>query len=207
MNNFRPLSPDFTADDLWTADPASVANWEKLHTGGGVTIVKRDPNGKESARYPGTVTSDPAIGPWRTLTATWTMPDVTQGGLTIATGDTLHELFSCEHPFNAFGVMSPAGEFKGWYANVTWPAFLQESPDGLVLTWQDLVLDIIVLPSGQIVHLDDDELADSRIPHDFPQLANAIIAVRDHLTTLAPASLPPFTVQFQSKQSKHFRQT
>ncbi|MGI8482679.1 MAG: DUF402 domain-containing protein [Thermomicrobiales bacterium] len=201
MNNFRPLSADLTSADLWTADPESVANWEKLHTGGAVTIVKRDAYGNESARYPGTVASDPAIGPWRTLSATWTMPDVTQGELTIATGDILHERFSCEHPFNAFGVMSPAGEFKGWYANVTWPAFLEESPEGLVLTWQDLVLDIIALPSGYIVQLDDDELADSPIPYDFPSLATAIITVRDHLVIAATAALFPFVIPAHETES------
>lgn len=193
MTNRRPLSSDLTAADLWTPDPGTVAIWDKLQPGVTVTIVKRDPDGNESARYQGTVASEPTSGPWRALIATWTMRDVRQGGLTIATGDTLHERFSCEHPLNAFGVVSPAGEFKGWYANVTWPTFLEESLDGLVLIWQDLVLDIIVLPDGRIVHLDDDELAESVISRDFPVLTQAIATTRDHLVTLATASLSPFT--------------
>ena len=194
MTNRRPLSSELTSADLWTPDSGSVAIWNKLQPGAPITIVKRDQDGNEAARYSGTVASEPMSGPWRTLIATWTMPDVTQGGLTIATGDTLHERFSCEHPFNSFGIVSPSGEFKGWYANITWPTSLKESPDGLVLTWQDLMLDIIALPGGHIVHLDDDELAASPISQDFPALANAIVEARDHLVTLAAARLQPFVM-------------
>lgn len=193
MSNRRPLSSELTSADLWTPDPGTVAIWDKLQPGIAVTIVKRDLDGNESARYPGTVASESTSGPWRTLIATWTMHDVEQGGLTIATGDTLHERFSREYPFNAFGVVSPTEDFKGWYANVTLPTFLEESPDGLVLIWQDLVLDIVVLPDGRIAHLDDDELAGSLISRDCLALKSAIITVRDHLVSLAAASLSPFT--------------
>ena len=171
--------------------------------------VDPDGNGSRSLSRHQTA-SHPEVGPGgraRRRSQPGRCPTSPRGELTIATGDTLHERFSCEHPFNAFGVMSPAGDLKGWYANVTWPTFLEATPDGLVLTWQDLVLDIIALPNGHIAHLDDDELAESPIPRAFPLLASAIIATRDHLTTLATSSLPPFTKPSGSTPSKHSTQT
>ncbi len=184
------------AADLWAPDAGTMAIWNQLQPGTEVIIVKRDLDGVEAARYPGTVTvfpGDTIDGPWRTLVATWTMHDVAQGDLTFVTGDTLYERFSWEHPFNAFGVESSSGMFRGWYANVTWPTFLEETPDGLVLTWQDLVLDLIVLPGGRLIYLDEDELEDSPITQDDPDLAQTIVSIRDHLAGLARRNIPPFT--------------
>jgi len=186
------LGPDRFHSNLWSPDPGTLALWERLRPGVSVTIVKRDPHGVETARYPGTVSNDPVASPWRTLIATWTMHEVWQGELAFTPGDTLHECFSPKHPFNAFAVTSPAGLLKGWYANVTWPTLLEESADGLVLIWRDLILDIVVLPTGSVTFLDEHEMTGSGIEREDPDLARAIVAARDHLADLATRDQPPF---------------
>ncbi|MGN6031565.1 MAG: DUF402 domain-containing protein [Thermomicrobiales bacterium] len=190
---FRPFP---TADDpamLWTPDPESVALWDALVPGVAVTVVKRRIDGSEAARYPATVGECDLPGPWRTLLATWVLPETIQGSLTFTPGDTLHERFSPEHPFDTFGVVSPGGHFKGWYANVTWPAFLERTGEGLELTWQDLYLDL-VLTDDAVDILDEDELDASPLPATCPALTDAIRTAIDTMRKLARVNDAPFMV-------------
>jgi len=183
-----------TADDpamLWTPDPESVALWDELVPGVAVTVVKRRIDGSEAARYPAIVGEGGLPGPWRTLLATWVLPETVQGSLTFSPGDSLHERFSPEHPFDTFGVVAPDGRFKGWYANVTWPAFLERTDAGLELTWQDLYLDL-VLTDEAVDILDEDELAASPLPSSCPALTEAIHAAIETMLNLARTNDTPF---------------
>lgn len=189
---FRPYPADDDPSALWTPDAGSVALWHELVPGTDVTIVKRRIDGSEAARYPARVAHDPSPAPWRTLIATWVLPETTQGTLTFSPGDILHERFSPEHPYDAFGAVSPDGRFKGWYANVTWPAFLERTPDGLELTWQDLYLDLVVTDDDVSV-LDEDELAAAPLAASHPRLVDGINGVLDDLLNLALVHRPPFT--------------
>lgn len=183
---------DSPGTGLWETDPGTITLWDRLQPGVSITIVKCDARGVETARYPGVVSPYPVASPWCALMATWTMREVLQGGLAFIPGDTLHEYFSAEHPYNAFAVSTPARELRGWYANVAWPTRLTETSDGLVLTWQDLILDIVVLPNGSIAFLDEHELAGSELEQEHPELVRAIVAARDHLAGLASRWEPPF---------------
>lgn len=189
---FRPYPATDDPSALWTPDPESVGLWHELVSGTEVTIVKRRIDGSEAARYPARVAEDDVPAPWRTLIATWLLPETTQGTLTFSPGDTLHERFSPEHPFDAFGAVSPDKHFKGWYANVTWPAFLERTPDGLELTWQDLYLDLVVTDDGVSV-LDEDELAAAPLAASHPRLVEGINGVLDDLLNLALVDEAPFT--------------
>ena len=177
---------------LWRPDAPTLALWDDLRPGRAVTIVKQDLNGVETARYPGTVIGDADTGSWRTMEAHWTMKDVTEGGLTFATGDMLHERFSPRHPFNAFAVTDPAGAFKGWYANVTWPALLRQERDELILTWRDLVLDVVILPDGTITCLDEEEFDLAQSQFESTGFADEVRAIRDRIIALANTGSPPF---------------
>ena len=188
-----PASDDPAA--LWRPDPETLALWESLVPGTTVTVVKRRIDGDEAARYPAIVVDDGTPAPWRTLLARWVLPETTQGSLTFTPGDMLYERFSPEHPFDTFGVVS-AGErqrFKGWYANVTWPAFLERTEDGLELTWQDLYLDL-VLTADAVDVLDQDELEASRLNEERPLLAEAVRDALDTMLNLALNDAAPFTV-------------
>lgn len=166
------------------------ALWDELAPGDVVTVVKRDHGDLETARYQGTVVRSPLPSPWITVRAPWVLPDTDQGGLVLATGDTLDEHFSPEHPFNAFAVISPEGELKGWYANVTEPARLERVGDELVLTWIDLILDLVRFTDGTISTLDGDEFEVAM--KDDPFRRAMIFAAGTELKEAALAGEVPF---------------
>ena len=139
---------------------------------------------REPVRYAARVVDSPIAAPWVETEATWTMGPANVSGLIFERGDPLREFFSPRHPFNAFGVYAPDGTFKGWYGNVTRTTRLREEGDTLVLTWPDLVLDLVVLPDGTSVDLDDDELAESGIADHEPELTRQMLAARDELRRL-----------------------
>lgn len=187
----RPAPATDDPAALWTPDPDSAACWDDLTPGATVTVVKRTIDGTEAARYPAVVLDDASAAPWRTLRATWVLPETRQGTLVFSPGDVLFERFSPFHPYNTFGVVSPEGDFKGWYANVTWPAFLEHTDAGLELTWQDLYLDLVCTRESIDV-LDEDELDASSLPEEQPLLAKAIRDVIATMIALARDGDPPF---------------
>ncbi|MBA2247440.1 MAG: DUF402 domain-containing protein [Chloroflexia bacterium] len=155
-----------------------------------MTVVKRAPDGSEVARYAAHVVPTIAPAPWIEVEAIWTQRTVDVAALVFAPGDILREFFSPVHPFNAFALRSVAGPFKGWYGNVTFPAFLDGSAPALTLAWHDLYLDVVILADGTVTLLDDDELAASGMPASHPDLARAIEAARRDLI----ATIPSFPV-------------
>jgi predicted RNA-binding protein associated with RNAse of E/G family len=56
-----------------------------------------------------------------------------------------------------------------------------------MLVWQDLYLDVVILPDGTIHHLDDEELDESGLPDSAPAFAAAIIRARADLIETIPA--------------------
>jgi len=120
-----------------------------LAPGTRLTIVKWAPSGVETARYPAVVVESSAPEPWIEVEAVWTRDRVEVGGLSFEPGDTLREFFSAEHPFNAFAVFAPGGEHRGWYGNVTYPAFFDTVDGEDVLVWHDLYLDVVLLQTAR----------------------------------------------------------
>jgi len=161
-----------------------------LTPGSVVTVVKRAPDRTEAARYSATVAESDAPTPWIDLVAKWTLPRVDVAGLIFETGDTLREFFSAQHPFNAFAVFSPQVELRGWYGNVTYPAFMDLVDGEQVLVWHDLYLDVVILADGTTRLLDDDELAETLIPATDPAFAAAIVQARRDLIETIPALIP-----------------
>jgi hypothetical protein len=174
----------------WHPDRASVEAFAKLVPGSAITVVKRAPDGSEAARYPATVAETANPSPWIELVAMWTLPQVVVAGLVFETGDTLREFFSAKHPGNAFAVYSPQGELRGWYGNVTYPAFMDVIDEEPVVVWHDLYLDVVILADGTVQLLDDDELEDSGLPAAEPGFAAAIVQARLDLMALIPALVP-----------------
>lgn len=161
---------------IWTTE-----TWPVLECGRTITLVKRKPDGREATRYPALVVAGPAPAPWVTLEARWVLPEIELDGLRFVPGDTLHEFFSPEHPFNAFSVISPDGELRGCYANVTHPATLDRTTDPWTLTWHDLFLDVIGFPDGTYAVRDEDELAVEDLLSTDPVLHGAILAAGTEL--------------------------
>jgi len=143
-----------------------------------VIVVKHRPDGTEAARYPATVVPSHVSSPWVEVEAVWSGSLVDVAGLAFEPGDLLKEYFSPLHPFNAFAVITPEGARKGWYGNVTYPAFLLDDASRPMLVWHDLYLDLVVLADGTVHLLDDDELDAAPAPFSDPAMRCAIHAAR-----------------------------
>jgi hypothetical protein len=157
------------------------ADWELLTPGTTVEMVKRQIDGEDRARYPGMIQPTLARDPWVEIEALWTTPSVTQGPLTFSPGDVIREFYSWRHPYNAFSVYSPQGVHKGWYANVTYPSFIEMQRGEPVVIWQDMLLDVVADAAGEYEVLDEDELAASGLATTDPDLHCMILEARDEI--------------------------
>jgi hypothetical protein len=173
-------------------------DWSELSPGQQLTIVKLDPGGAEAARYNGEVVATFEPESWCIVQATWTYGALDLDGLKFHTGDHLLEWFSPVCPFNAFAVSAPEGGLRGWYANVTYPAYLQApyqvSADHPTLVWHDLFLDLIGRSDGTFVMRDRDELDASGISSSDPALYQSILTAGDELAARFSAREIPFLV-------------
>ncbi len=171
-------------------------DWSELSPGQHLTIVKLDPGGAEAARYNGEVVATLEPESWCVVQATWTYGAMDIDGLEFHTGDHLLEWFSPVCPFNAFAVNAPDGGPRGWYANVTYPAYLgvpyQDSADHPTLVWHDLFLDLIGRPDGTFVMRDRDELDASAISSSDPALYQSILTAGAELAARFSARQIPF---------------
>jgi protein associated with RNAse G/E len=158
-----------------------------------LSIVKRSPDGREAARYPGTVIRGFDQDFWLLVHATWTYRRIELDGLSFCPEDDILEWFSPAHWFNAFAVFSREGRFKGWYANVTYPAQIDMNADPPVLTWHDLYVDLVGLPDATFTIRDDDELLASGLDDTYPGLYQRILAARMELIRLFAQGQRPFT--------------
>lgn len=152
-----------------------------------LTIVKLQPDRSEGARYPGEVIASPPG--WVAARAVWTYRRWEVGPLVFEPDDVLLEYFALKKPFNAFGVYTPAGRFKGWYCNVTHPSWLEDT----TLFWHDLYIDVVVTPDGASEVLDEDELDAAGVAERDPALYRTIIEARDLLLRRARAGDYPFS--------------
>jgi predicted RNA-binding protein associated with RNAse of E/G family len=158
----------------------------------GVTVVKLNPAGQEVARYIAEVLDDALPETWFAVRATWTMKRVDVGGLVFEPGDTLVEYFSTEHWYNAFRIISPGGEVRGVYGNVTYPTTVTRSDGGTVVTWHDLYLDVLRLADGSVLLCDEDELAASGLERSDPGLHGRIRRTAAEMLELARTESFPF---------------
>jgi hypothetical protein len=174
---------------------ADLDRWRGLGIGQEVMVVKRSPLGAEAARYPAIVVERVQDDEWVALKARWTYKRVEIDGLIFDPGDDLIEWFSPVQPFNAFAVLSPQGVLRGWYANVTYPAFLepvQGNDPAPTLVWHDLYLDLVGLPDGTFVVRDEDELEESGLGASDSLLHDEIVTAADELVRRFTSNRLPF---------------
>jgi hypothetical protein len=177
---------------LWQPDPDTLPLWDGLTPGMNVLVEKSPWEAeREIVRYRAEVVQSHVPSPWVEVLASWTMKDVNVAGLPFRTGDELREFFSPRHPYNAFAVYAPDSALRGWYGNVTRTARLRREGDGLVLTWPDLVLDVIVLPDGTVIMVDDDEIDASGYRETAPWLVDQMFDARKELLQLLKSGFFP----------------
>ena len=117
-----------------------------------LTVVKLDHHGREVMRYPGEVLSHTESK--IVLETHFTGDDIDVGDLILQPGDCLHETFYFHRWFNIFEVYDgDSGPLKGWYCNIGHPPELDRDE----ISYRDLALDLLVLPGGRQIVLDQDE--------------------------------------------------
>jgi L-amino acid N-acyltransferase YncA len=177
---------------LWQPDPETLDLWDTLSPGTDLVIEKRPwESDRSPIRYEATLVASAIESPWIEARAEWTMDTTDAFGLVFEKGSELREFFSPRHPFNVFGVYAPDGDFRGWYGNVTWPARAEREGETLILAWPDLVLDLVMLPDGSTIMLDDDELDASGLRESSPRIVDQMIAARDELKRLLKTGFFP----------------
>ncbi|MGD9712911.1 MAG: DUF402 domain-containing protein [Thermomicrobiales bacterium] len=172
--------------------PVCENAWADIPFDTEIDIAKLAPDGREVTRYPGRVIASPDPV-WLVAEAMWTRPEMEIEGLRFVRGDRLIESFSHQFPFNAFCVIDPNAAVRGWYANVTWPSWidLEGKP---VLYWHDLYIDLIGRPSGDFTIMDEDELADASVD---PVVRAMIDEARDELVRRFRLREMPFRIWWE----------
>jgi hypothetical protein len=155
-----------------------------------LTIGKRAPDGSAAARDPGEVIAFEF--PWVAVQAVWSYDQLRIDGLVFEPGAILLEWFSPDFPFNAFAVLSPDRQLRGWYANVTYPAELDDRRAPTRLIWHDLYLDLVGLPDGSFKILDEDELREAELETRDPRLLAMIERGRVELVRRFITGAVPF---------------
>ena len=117
-----------------------------------VTITKVDHENNPLISYPGHIVyvDDEQV----VARCKWTH-DTTYdlGPFLLEPGDIFIEFYYRDRAFNIFSIYDPTGSIKGWYCNVTAAVDIA----GQEIRWRDLALDLLVLPDGRQILLDEDE--------------------------------------------------
>jgi uncharacterized protein len=153
------------------------------------TIFKLKPDGSVATSY--AAEEIPALAGWVAARAIWRFNRVDIGYYAFEPGDTLLEYFSLDGYYNAFATFRASGEFVGWYCNVTHPTTVSEAEREI--RWHDLYVDVLVLPDGIVIVVDEDELADSDLADTDPALHATILAARDELLEMIQTNAYPFS--------------
>ncbi len=155
-------------------------------TGERITVHKCGSDGREVTRYEGTVVAHD--GCLLAIRALWARGTCDVGMFTLENGDSLLETYYFQRWWNAFEVRAAGGRLRGWYCNITRPARLA----GRDLCWDDLALDLLIAPTGQILVADEDEFRalglDEREPQAYAEALRAVAEIR----ALAARRSPPF---------------
>ena len=150
-----------------------------------ITVIKLDHSGKEVFRYVGQVLARGAT--WVQLEARFNRDAVPVGaGVVFLRGDRFVEWFYSDRWYNIFEVHGADDDrIKAWYCNVTRPAVL--TADSVMA--EDLALDLLVLPDGEMVVLDEDEFAALALSE---QERTAALAALESLRRAVRNHTPPF---------------
>ena len=124
-----------------------------------IEVVKLDHDGREVFRYPGWEVSRDAHS--ITLEAFYSRGDTPVDEVLLQRGDRFVETYFTDRWYNIFEIYAYAtGDLKAYYCNIGFPA---QITDGEV-SYRDLALDLLVLPDGRQIVLDEDEFYQLVLP-------------------------------------------
>ncbi|MEJ2262881.1 MAG: DUF402 domain-containing protein [Anaerolineales bacterium] len=120
-----------------------------------VTVIKLDHKGQETWRYQGNVIERQSH--CIILEAHFDREDTYVDSLVLRRGDRFVETYFDDRWYNIFEVHDRVDDhLKGWYCNIGSPAAFRDQ----TVSYRDLALDLLVLPDGRQLVLDEDEFAD-----------------------------------------------
>lgn len=124
-----------------------------------ITVIKNDFLGREVFRYQGhQLQRDEGKV---VLEAFFGIERVDVQELVLRQGDRFIETFYTDRWYNIFEIYDGRNDqFKGYYCNIGYPAVLS----GNEVSYRDLALDLLVLPDGQQLVLDQDEFEALALP-------------------------------------------
>ncbi len=137
-----------------------------------IFIIKLNPQGEETWRYPATILSQNYNSVL--IEAFFNRPDLPFHGITMRENDRFIERYFTDRWYNIFEIHDIDDDhLKAWYCNVTTPAVLEPGK----LSYVDLALDLLVYPNGSYLILDEDEFENLHLNQDERQ--NALRALDD----------------------------
>ncbi len=152
-----------------------------------VTVYKRDERGMVTLHYQGEITARAET--WVVLEARMGR-DVPTDYVHFRKGDRMTEYFYSDRWYNIFRIEDiDSQQLKGWYCNITRPAYFSDGDDGAIVTADDLALDVFIAPDGALRVLDEDEF----IAIDIPDVERAAcLAAVEQVRALSVAKTAPF---------------
>lgn len=130
-----------------------------------VTVRKFDHNGALKFEYDGEIV-ERGDG-WVCLRASFMSEQADMGFAVVRRGDVFTEWHYAYRWYNVFQINGGEdGALKGWYCNITRPAVIVEDGERVIVSAEDLALDVFVMPDGEIHVLDEDEFKALRLPPD-----------------------------------------
>jgi len=146
-----------------------------------ITIVKNNHLGEEVWQYPGELIAQSARG--YLFEARFNRSDLDFHGMLLKQNDRFLELYLLEKYLNIYQIYDrDTLDLKGWYCNVTKPVNVA---DGFI-RYDDLALDLLVLPDGRQLVLDEDEFAELNLPSELREQARAGLRELQRLFTDNP---------------------
>ncbi len=137
-----------------------------------ITVIKLDFAGEEVWRYQGVLIERGLHH--ILLEAYFDRHNTDLGGLLLAKGDRFLEIYYDDRWYNVFQIHDRGDDhLKGWYANIGMPARFEDQ----TLSYRDLALDLLVLPDGHQVILDEEEF--TTLPLSDAVREAALIALRE----------------------------
>jgi uncharacterized protein len=126
-----------------------------------IIVEKHDHLGEPVVRYEGEILQRTEYSVC--LRAIFSRPESDLGFVSFQSGDVFIEWFYTDRWYNIFQVHEgESGRIKGWYCNVTRPAYIAHD----IIVSDDLAIDIFVFPNGNIVLLDEEEFSKLDLPTD-----------------------------------------
>lgn len=108
-----------------------------------------------------------------------------QASLTVPSGSYTVAFYWVDRPYNVYMMSNENGEFLGAYVNIVRNTVIS---DGLV-SFEDMIIDLLVLPSGDAIVLDEDELPQPLDQFENGTVRQALSIVLDAKDSLVPQLL------------------